>query len=51
MYRYNFPGRKDQRRKEALARLKKQSARDSDHAEQIKQRIALLEEKIKANVS
>lgn len=51
MYRYNFPGRKDQRRKDALERLKKQSARDASHSEQIKERIAALEAKIKANVS
>lgn len=51
MHRYNFPVRKDKRRKDALERLKKQSARDSAHAEQIKERIAALEAKIKANVT
>lgn len=51
MFRYNFPGRKDKRRKDALERLKKQSARDSDHADKIKVRIAALEAKIKNGTS
>lgn len=50
MYRYNFPHRKEKRRKDALERLKKQSARDEAHAAKIKEQISKLEEKIKATV-
>ena len=50
MHRYNFPVRKDFRRKSALERLKKQSARDADHAKFIKAEIERLEAKIKGSV-
>lgn len=46
MYRYNFPNRKNVRRKNALDRLKKQSARDEAHSKYIKAQIATLEAKL-----
>jgi hypothetical protein len=50
MYRYNFPGRKQKRRQEALERLKKVSARDEAHSKYVKGAIEKLEEKLKDNV-
>ena len=49
MHRYNFPLRKQRRRKAALERLKKFSARDEAHAKQIKGNIEALEAKIESN--
>lgn len=46
MYRYNFPNRRNIRRKNALDRLKKQSARDEAHSKYIKAQIAILEAKL-----
>lgn len=50
MLRKNFPVRKELRRRNALGRLKSQTARDADHAAFIKASIEKLEAKIKSAV-
>lgn len=48
MHRYNFPNRVVKRRQAALERLKKQSAKDAEHANKIKEQISNLENKLKS---